>query len=65
MVTFSDVKNNETGVKIGKINVVLKEDWPEIGDVDPENPTEEYDEFGIKRYTKESFVSFLFRKNHV
>ena len=49
---FSDVKNNETGVKIGKINVVLKEDWPEIGDVDPENPTEEYDEFGIKRYTK-------------
>lgn len=49
---FSDFKNNETGVKIGKINVVLKEDWPEIGDVDPENPTEEYDEFGIKRYTK-------------
>lgn len=49
---FSDVKNNETGVKIGKINVVLKEDWPEIGEIDPENPPEKYDEFGLKRYTK-------------
>ena len=50
-----DKENNET--KIGKINVVLCEDWPERGETyrDITNPTlepKQYDEFGIKKYTK-------------
>lgn len=49
---FSDVKNEEADLKIGEIEVVLVEDWPEKGEVNPDNPQETYDEFGLSKYTK-------------
>lgn len=54
---FSDKDKEKNDTKIGKINVSLEEDWPMRGETytDPTNPSsepEEYDEFGIKKYTK-------------
>lgn len=50
---FSDKEENNSEIQIGKINVDLLEDWPNPGEpVDPDNPDETYDEFGIKKYTK-------------
>lgn len=42
---FSDSKTDNTEIRIGKLEVQLKEDWPEQGEGD-------YDEFGIKKYEK-------------
>lgn len=47
---FSDHKNDSTSAKIGKIEVILQEDWPDYGDLYEEDV---YDEFGIKKYTKD------------
>ncbi|MCR5145931.1 MAG: hypothetical protein K6B70_01070 [Clostridia bacterium] len=53
---FSDKDKDKNDTTIGKINVSLEEDWPPRGETytDPTNPgeSEEYDEFGIKKYTK-------------
>lgn len=56
---FSDIEDAEEVLKIGKVEVILEEDWPEYGEpVDPENPDgsdgsdDTYDEFGIEKYTK-------------
>lgn len=48
---FSDRDKDQTATKIGKIEVILKEDWPERGETygDNDNP---YDEFGIEKNTK-------------
>ena len=51
---FSDYKQDSANAKIGKIEVVLKEDWPERGDTYNDGQDEDtYDEFGIKKYTKQ------------
>lgn len=53
---FSAQKEQEESVEIGKIEVILKEDWPDIGDeidVDNDGVTETYTQFGIKKYTKQ------------
>ncbi len=47
---FSDHKKDTTNAKVGKIEVILQEDWPELGESYGENLT--YDEFGIEKYTK-------------
>lgn len=50
---FSARKTDESDIRIGKIDVDLVEDWPEPGDVvDPSEPEEKYDEFGIEKYAK-------------
>lgn len=56
---FSHTKNDETSTKIGELNVILVEDWPEPGDTytPPSDGTttpddETYDEFGISKKTK-------------
>lgn len=50
---FSDHKQDTAAAKVGKIEVILKEDWPERGEPDPNGePGDTYDEFGIKKYTK-------------
>jgi len=50
---FSDHKQDTATAKVGKIEVILKEDWPERGESDPNGePGDKYDEFGIKKYTK-------------
>lgn len=51
---FSDHKQDTANAKIGKIEVILKEDWPDRGDTYNDGENEEtYDEFGIKKYTKQ------------
>lgn len=50
---FSDHKQDTATAKVGKIEVILKENWPERGESDPNGePGDKYDEFGIKKYTK-------------
>ena len=49
---FSDKDKDIGGTEIGKIDVQLKEDWPEYGETDPVTH-EQYDEFGLDRTTKE------------
>lgn len=50
---FSDHKQDTATAKVGKIEVILKENWPERGESDPNGePGDKYDEFGIKIYTK-------------
>ncbi|HOZ55096.1 MAG TPA: hypothetical protein PK993_03545 [Clostridia bacterium] len=50
---FSARKTESSEIRIGKIDVKLVEDWPKIGDpVDPSNPVEDYDEYGIEKSTK-------------
>lgn len=48
---FSDKDKANNGTEIGRIEVQLKEDWPEYGETDPLN-NEQYDEFGLDRSTK-------------
>lgn len=55
---FSDRDKEINDTSIGKINVILKEDWPERGETytnieQPSLEPELYDEFGIKKYTKQ------------
>ena len=47
---FSDHKKDTTEAKVGKIEVILKEDWPDMGETYGND--DEYDEFGIQKYTK-------------
>ena len=48
---FSDRDKDQTATKIGKIEVILKEDWPDRGKPygEQDNP---YDEFGIEKNEK-------------
>lgn len=48
---FSDKDKANNGTEIGRIDVQLKEDWPEYGETDPIT-NEQYDEFGLDRFTK-------------
>ena len=58
---FSDTDNKDTNARLGEIEVELIEDWPKPGDeytppTDPENPNpvpETYNEYGIKKYSKQ------------
>lgn len=50
---FSARKTESSEIRIGKIDVKLVEDWPKIGEpVDPSNPVEDYDEYGIEKVQK-------------
>lgn len=50
---FSDIKSEESNLRIGEIEVVLVEDWPkEIGEPSSDDSTEVYDEYGIEKYSK-------------
>lgn len=50
---FSARDKDDSQIRIGKIEVQLVEDWPEEDEpVDPNNPSEIYDEYGIKKYAK-------------
>ena len=48
---FSDRDKEITGLEIGRIDVELKEDWPEPGETDPTSG-EQYDEFGLTKSSK-------------
>ena len=47
---FSAQSTDNTQIRIGKIDVIIEEDWPEEGQ--PGDGGEPYDEFGIKKYAK-------------
>ncbi|MBR3673090.1 MAG: hypothetical protein IKN65_02190 [Clostridia bacterium] len=48
---FSDRDKESTQTEIGRIEVELKEDWPEPGETDPLTG-DQYDEFGLKKNAK-------------
>lgn len=60
---FSDTDSAETETRLGEIDVELKENWPNPDDEytpqpDEQNPNPEpelYDEYGIKKYSKEIY----------
>lgn len=48
---FSDKDKANNGTEIGRIDVQLKEDWPEPETIDPDTG-EEYDQYGLTRTSK-------------